>query len=345
MISVSRLRSAFVRLPALSFILGLAFGLSGLRAEEAPPAPRVVVSIAPIHSLASQVMAGVGTPRLLLRSAASAHRASLRPSDARALAEADLVVWVGPLLEAPLQKSIRALTDRAQVLELARSPAVRLLPLRQGGVWAHDGEHNHGHDHGHDRGSEGRQEDGNGADNDAHGPAERGMDAHIWLDPDNARAVVDGIAAALAEADPSRAAVYTDNASRAHAGIAALDDEIAHRVAGVKDVPFVVFHDAYQYFERHYGLSSVGAVSLGADRGTGARRLIDLRARLRETKAACVFSEPQFEPRLVQTLIEGTNIRTGVLDPLGASLEPGPTLYPALMRGLAHSLMACLSGP
>ncbi len=338
----------------------LALGFSAFSgAARAAEAPAVAASIAPIHSLAAQVMEGVGAPRLLLPPGASEHTAGLRPSDARALSEAALVIWVGPTLETALARPVGALAKKARVLELGREPGLALLPIRRGGAWEeHDHDHGHGHSHGHDH-SHGQAKDAHGhghAHNhgqakDSHGqghahgaPNLANADAHIWLDPDNAKVILRAVARELAALDPAHADRYAANAAAAAARLDVLDRELAARLAPVKSVPYVVFHDAYQYFERHYGLAAVGSVTLSPDRAPGAQRLIELRARIREAGAACVFSEPQFEPRLVNTLIEGTNARTGVLDPLGAALAPGPEQYGRLMRDLAAALAGCLGG-
>lgn len=282
--------------------------------EDGPP--RVVASILPVHSLAAGVMAGIGAPDLLLPAAASPHTYSLRPSEAARLAEADVVFWVGPGLERFLLKPLATLAASAQVVALGEAAGVTRLPF---------GEKGHGEDH---------------EDDHAHGA----YDPHVWLDPDNAHAMVRAIAAALSERDPAHAARYRANAERLKARIAALDDEIALRLAPVQGRGFVVFHDAYRHFIRHYGLNQVGVITIDPERGLGAKRLAQLHDRIRAGDAVCVFAEPQFRPDLVATLVEDTAARTGVLDPLGRGLQPGPDAYFQLMRGLADALAECLAG-
>ncbi len=248
--------SRLIPLISLSFVLG--FGMAAPRAAEAPT---VVVSIAPIHALAAQVMAGTGTPRLLLPAGTSPHTTALRPSDALALSRARLVIWVGPMLEMALAKPIAALARDATVLRLAGARGVRLLPTREGGAWEPD------------------------ADEPAHehtGKGDLDIDPHVWLDPDNAAAMVRAIAEALARIDPANAKLYAANAATATGRIVALDAVLAKRLAPVKRVPFVVFHDAYQYFERHYGLTAVGSVTIAPDRIPGAKRLLALRLKIQE---------------------------------------------------------------
>lgn len=283
-------------------------------------APKVVASIKPVHSLVAGVMQGVGVPYLLLRGAGSPHSYALKPSDSRALARADLVVRIGEELETFLQKPLAALAGTTTVLSLHDARGVVLLPTREGGLWEREPEEGEHETHG--------------------GRAARDM--HIWLSPANTKAMVAAIAVALAEADPANAARYAANARAVTARIDAHDKALAARLAPIRDKPFVVFHDAYQYFERHYGLSAAGTISVTPDRRPGPRRLRDIRRRIEKDGIACIFSEPQFRPALVRTVAEGTPARHSVLDPLGANLPPGPEMWFALTSGLAAALIDCL---
>jgi len=291
-------------------------GLVARPAAAAGTAPTVVASIKPVHSLVAGVMEGVGTPALLVRGGASPHAYTLRPSEARALREAQVVFWVGPKLELFLRGPLAALAGEARVVALAEAPGVARLPQREGGVWGHD-------------------------EDESHGPG--AYNPHVWLDPRNAEAMVATIADVLAQADPPHAAAYRANAQHLRAGIAALDHELAKRLEPVRERPFLVFHDAYAYLEHRYGLHAVGAITVEPDQPPGARRVIELRERIRDAGAVCVFAEPQFQPHLVRILIEGSDIRAGVLDPLGADLPAGTALYFTLMRDLAKSLRTCLA--
>lgn len=309
-----------LRLLSLSALLA---GLIALPALAAPPPPDVVVTVKPLHSLVSGVMQGVGAPYLLVRGAANPHAFALRPSDAKALSGAELVVWAGPGVETFLEKPLSTLARGAQVLTLVKEPSVRVLPVRKGGAWeAHD------HDHAH----EDRPD------------AELGSDGHVWLDPLNAKAITDLIAARLSALDPARAPAYQANAARQKQSIDALDAEIRAALTPVKDRPFIVFHDAYHYLEDRYGLNAAGAITVSPDQPPGAARLSALRERINQAGAVCIFAEPQFEPALVRTLAQGTKARTGVLDPEGANIPDGPDLYGQLMRFNLRSLVDCLSG-
>ncbi|CAO3404311.1 zinc ABC transporter substrate-binding protein ZnuA [Azospirillum palustre] len=298
-------------------------------------APKVVVSIKPIHSLVTAVMRGVGDPVLLVRGGASPHSYTMKPSDAKALSAADLVVWVGPELEGFLEKPLKANAPKATRLTLMEQTGLTLLQTREGGAWE---AHDHGHEeHGH------KDHDHKGHDHAAdHDDDHDELNSHIWLDPANARAIVTATADALAARDPADAEAYRTNADRTLQAIDALDAELKATLAPLKDKPFVVFHDAYQYFEARYDLSAVGSITVSPDRRPSAKRLSAIRAKIAGLNAACVFAEPQFEPTLVRTVVEGTKAKTGVLDPEGADLPEGEALYPTLMRNLAASLRGCL---
>lgn len=292
---------------------------AGASAHAAAEAPRVVVSVKPIHSLVAGVMEGVNEPRLLVRGAASPHNFSLRPSDARALSRADAVFWVGPNLETFLEGALATLAPDARVVALGDASGLYVLAARRGGVW---GE----------------------ARDEANGAKQRDRDPHVWLDPRNARLIVEHVAASLSALDPDNAPAYRANRERLVRRIDDLDREIAVRLDRVREAPFLVFHDAYQYFETRYGLNAQGALSGLPSRSPGARRLSELRRRLVETQAACLFGEPRFEAGLARTLIRGTSAELAVLDPLGAGIPPGPEAYFTIMRDLANTLADCLSG-
>ena len=167
-------------------------------------------------------------------------------------------------------------------------------------------------------------------------------DVHIWLDPHNAMGITRHIGAVLATIDPAHKAAYEQNANNQIRRLQQLDRELEIELAALREVPFVVFHDAYQYFERRYRLNSVGTLAVNPERQPGARRVREIRALIRSAGIRCVFSEPQFPPTLVDTLIEDTHARHGTLDPLGAELPEGPEAYFLLLRNLSTSLRACL---
>ena len=315
-----------MRLPALA----LAFLLS-LVSVQATAKPSVLATIVPLHSLVANVMGAAGTSMLLIQGAASPHSFALSPSGAKALSAAERVFWIGPELEAFLPRVLGNLPAAVSVALLHR-PELESLLVREGGAWR---AHDHHDDHGED------DHDAQDDDDERHHAGT--LDAHLWLDPHRAMRMVEVIAAELSAADPVNRSTYLNNAAETIARLGTLDLELADALSEVRSVPYVVFHDAYQYFEARYGLNAVGSITLSPDQAPGARRLYDIRAEIAATGARCVFSEPQFEPRLVATVIEGTQAKTATLDPIGASLEPGPDAYFTLMRNTAASLIACLS--
>ena len=176
-------------------------------------------------------------------------------------------------------------------------------------------------------------------DGHEHGAGEYNM--HLWLDPANAAVIVGAMADSLARLDPERENLYRENEAALRSRLAALDDELKEAFAPVQDRGFIVFHDAWQYLDTHYGLRAVGSVTVSPEQSPGAARLAEIREKILDAEATCVFAEPQFEPRLVNTLVEGTGTATGTLDPLGAALEDGPDLYFDLMRSNARAFRAC----
>ncbi|XXB09725.1 zinc ABC transporter substrate-binding protein [Rhizobium sp. YTUHZ045] len=315
----------------------------------AADAPVVVTSIKPIHSLVAAIMEGVGEPALIVDGASSPHTYSMKPSNARSLQEAKVIFWVGPNLEAFLEKPLEALGSNASVVELDNAPGLTKLPFREGGAFEphDDGDHENasGDDHGHDHAAEPGRDDGH-AHHDDHEEHEHGhgaFDTHLWLDPMNAKAMATVITTTLVAADPANALTYQANAKALDDKLTALDKEIAATVAPFKDKPFVVFHDAYQYFEHRYGIRVAGSITVSPETIPGAERVSEIHRKVGELGATCVFAEPQFEPRLVKVVIEGTSAKSGILDPEAATLKAGPDLYFTLMRGIADSMKACLS--
>ena len=292
----------------------LACGLAGA----ALAAPKVVATVPPIHSLIAGVMEGIGAPALLLPGGASPHTHSLRPSQARALNEADVVFWVGAALETFLKAPLAAYSQAADIVTLSNAPGVETLPLRKAGVI-----------------------DAVSPDDEAGGA----LDPHIWLSVANAAAIVDAAVGAVSARDPDNAAAYAANGDALHERLGHLAAELAAHLAPVRNRPYVVFHDAYQYMEREHDLNIVGSITVDPEQRPGARRLAELRNRITDVQAVCVFSEPQFRPELVMTIVDGTDARMDELDPVGAGRTPGPDLYFDMMRHMAASLADCLTGP
>ena len=311
--------------------------------------PNVAVDIAPVHSLVARVMQDVGTPSLIVQSGASPHEYNLRPSEAAALQEADLVFWIGEDLAPWMEDAVETLAANATVTTLLESDGTILLDFREGALFEkHDHEHDdHGdkehaehNDHGHDdHGDEEHAEHkDHGHDDHAHGA----HDPHAWLSPKNASTWLNTIAAQLSAADPDNAGTYFANAAAARAEIKTLSAEVSATLDPVRGGNFIVFHDAYQYFENDFDFAAAGAISVGDASDPSPARIAEIQARIQNEGIDCVLSEPQFNAGLVATVLEGTEARTGVIDPLGANLETGPTLYPQLIRNMANTLADCL---
>ncbi len=292
---------------------------AGERADETG-VPLVVTSILPVHSLAMNVMDGVGTPVLLLSPGTSPHQFTMRPSDAGLLARARLVFWIGECGERALIKPLEVLAsgrDRKAVA-LIEDPA--LIPLRQRptGIWKSQ---------------------------KIEGVVDRkscSTDSHIWLDPDIARGIVAIMVREISALDPRHAAVYAENGQKTIERLNMMDETMRVKLAPLRHQPFIVYHDAFQYFEAHYGLRAIGAVAGSADVAPGVRLVRQLRETIRDHDIKCVFTEPQFSPVLVQTLINDTQAIAWELDPIGASVPAGKDAYFRLMKDLGNSLATCL---
>jgi zinc transport system substrate-binding protein len=311
-------------------VIAAAGGLLALWPMAATASPRVVVTIKPLHALVAQVMAGVGSPELLVKGSASPHTYALLPSQARMLHAADLFVRMSETVEPFTARLVRSLPRKVEVVTLQEAPRLKLLSRRTHATFERHSHASAGHRH----------------HGDGHATARPdAVDGHAWLDPDNAVAMVDRVAQALSARDPANAAVFKANAEALKARLEALGDELDRDLKPIASRPYIVFHDAYQYLERRYGLNVVGSISMSPDVPASAKRLTELRGKIAELGAVCVFAEPQIDTRLIDNLIEGTSARAGTLDPEGGRLEPGPDLYFTLMRRLAGDLKDCLSPP
>lgn len=304
--------------------------------------PRVVTDLPPVQALVAQVMGDLGTPELLLDQGADPHDFQLRPSQAAALAEAGLVVWIGPEMTPWLDHALEGLSPDLPRLGLLAAPETKRREFAaEEGHEDHAEEGGEGEEAGHTEGEESAE----GEDHD-HDHAHSGTDPHAWLDPQNAQTWLGLIAAELGRLDPEHSAEYQARAVETAAEIAALDGEIAASLAPVKDQPFIVFHDAYGYFAAHYGLNIIGSLAEGDAHSPGAAHLAELAEKAGGGKVRCLFPEAGHDPKLAAQLAEGAGLRLGpALEPEGVTLTPGPDLYAELMHGLARGLTTCLSAP
>ena len=318
------------RLFALVWPLAFIFGGPALaQAPGRPPAAlKVVVTSKPVHALVAGVMQGIAVPDLLVDGTASPHTYAMKPSDAQKVHQADVVFRVSEALEPFTAKLMQALPASVRRVTLAEAPGVQRLPRRAGGAFDERGGDHAGH---------------------AHGPTGvepgDGYDPHVWLDPANARAMTAAIAAVLAERMPSAGDRFNTNAKRIDARLGQLSAEIARDLAPVAKRPFIVFHDATQYFEQRFGLAAAGSITVSPETQPSARQLSNLRAKVGALTAVCVFMEPHLPQRLAASVTEGTSARLALLDPEGTTLPAGPDLYEQLLRKLAGDVKTCLMPP
>ena len=298
---------------------------------------KVVTSIKPIHSLASYLMEGVGKPSLIVDGYASPHGFAMKPSHAKMLQEADIIFWVGEGLENFLDKPLKTVAKNAEKIELIEIKALNKLKFRERNIFD-----DHDHDeHGHD--DHGKKEDDHDHDDHGHddhdGHAHGEFDPHIWLDPVNAKVILKEMAEHLIENDEKNSAIYKKNLAKALKDIDALIKNTKSELS--KSVASIVFHDAYQYFEERFNVNILGAFTVNTDVMPGAEQLAEVREIIEHEKVACVFSEPQFNPDIIKAVAKDMDIKTGVVDPLGATLNPGKDLYFDLIKNMSSSFKNC----
>ena len=312
------------KIPLIISIISTLFYFSALKAEI-----KVVTSIKPIHSLVSYIMEGVGSPDLIVDGYNSPHGFSLKPSHAKMLQEADIVIYVGEGLEEFLEKPLKSLAQNAVKFELLKQSGMKKLKFRERNIFeGHD-------DHGHDKKAKKEDHDDHGHDDHGHGQ----FDPHIWLDPMNAKIIVKKVTNQLSKLDKDNSSTYKSNSKKVLKEIDNLIKQVKSDIN--KNAKVVVFHDAYQYFEKRFDVNIIGALTVNTDVLPGAEQLAEIREVIEHEKVTCVLSEPQFNPDIVKTIANDTNINMGVLDPLGAKLDKGKTLYFNLISNISSSLKNC----
>ena len=313
---------------------------------------KVVATIKPIHSLASYLMDGVGKPDLIVDGYASPHGFALKPSHAKMIQNADIIFWVGEDIESFLEKPLKTIAKEADKIELMEIKGLTKLKFRERNIF--DSHDDHGHkkddhddhddhakkeddhdDHGHDDDHKEDGHDDHGHEGHAHGE----FDPHIWLDPMNAKIILSEMAEHLIENDKENEAKYKKNLKKAHKDLDNLIKKVKSELN--KDFKSIVFHDAYQYFEKRFGINILGAFTVNTDVMPGAEALAEIREVIEHDKVSCVFSEPQFNPDIIKAVAKDTNIATGVIDPLGATLDPGKDLYFNLIGNMSKSFKVC----
>ena len=292
----------------------------------------VVTSIKPLHSLTSYIMEGVGEPELIIDGVASPHNFQIKPSHAKMLQNADLVIWIGEDLESFLPTALKSIPKDAVVFELLDQSGLKKLKFREKNIFeGHD-------DHGHDEHAK-KEDDHDDHGHDDHGHGHGSFDPHIWLDPANAKVIVKKITNQLSKIDKDNASTYKANSKKVIKDLDGLIKEVKNEIN--KDASFVVFHDAYQYFEKRFGLSVIGALTVNPDVMPGAEQLSEIREVIEHEKAKCIFSEPQFNPNIINSIASDTGVKTGVLDPLGANIGKGKNMYFDLIKDMSNSLKGC----
>ncbi|MDC1112323.1 zinc ABC transporter substrate-binding protein [Candidatus Pelagibacter sp.] len=340
------------KIPFILSILSLLTFISPANAEI-----KVVASIKPIHSLASYLMDGVSKPGLIVDRYASPHGFAMKPSHAKMLQEADLIFWVGEDLESFLEKPLKSIAKKAEKIELMEIKGLNKLKFRERNIF--DGHDDHGHDDEHkedDHDDHAKKEDDHGHDDehkenghddehkedghdDHEGHAHGEYDPHIWLDPLNAKVILKEMAEHLIEKDQKNASIYKNNLKKALKKLDKLTKDVKSDLN--KDFKSIVFHDAYQYFEKRFDVNIMGAFTVNTDVMPGAEQLSEIREIIEHDKVSCVFSEPQFNPDIINAVAKDMNISTGVLDPLGATLDPGKDLYFDLIKNMSKSFKGC----
>ena len=321
---------------------------------------KVVASIKPIHSLASYLMDGIDKPDLIVDGYASPHGFALKPSHAKMLQNADIVFWIGEDLENFLEKPLDSIAKKAEKIELLEIKGLNKLKFRERNIFEdHDdhGHDDHGHkkkddhdDHDHAKKEDGHKEDDHDDhnhkkkndhdDHDDHEGHHHGeYDPHIWLDPINAKVILNEMVEHLIENDAKNASTYKSNLEKALKDIDKLTIEVMTDLN--QSTSSIVFHDAYQYFEKRFNVNVLGAFTVNTDVMPGAEQLAEIREIIEHDNVTCIFSEPQFNPDIIKAVAKDMDIKTGVLDPLGATLTPGKTLYFDLIKNMSKSFKGC----
>ena len=313
-------------LPLIILIIALLSFITSAKAEI-----KVVTSIKPIHSLVSYVMDGVGTPDLIVDGFNSPHNFQLKPSHAKMLENADIIFWIGEGLENFLEKPLDSISKNAKKVELMEIKGINKLEFREKNIF---NEHDHD-EHEEDGHKEEKHDDHDGHDDHGHGE----HDPHIWLDPQNAKVIVKLITKELSELDSKNAPTYKKNSEKALSDLDKLIKKVKKDTS--KDLRFVVFHDAYHYYEDRFGINLLGALTVNPDVLPGAAQLVEIREVIEHEKVNCIFSEPQFNPDIIKSIAKDTGVKTGVLDPLGANLDKGKNLYFDLIKNISSSFKGC----
>mgnify|MGYP001428404676 FL=1 len=296
---------------------------------------KVIASIKPLHSLVSYVMDGVGTPGILVDGSSSPHTFQLKPSHATMLQEADIIFWIGEDLESFLETPLKSIAKNSRHITLMESDEIELLKFREKNIFGDHDEHADDHDEHEENEEHGDEHD----DHDENGHAHGEYDIHFWLDPEIAKTIVKIVTRELSEIDPANSSAYNSNSAKALKEIDQLINDVKSKIN--RDAKYVVFHDAYQYFEKRFGVEVIGALTVNPEVLPGAKQLAEIREVIEHENVNCLFSEPQFNPSIAETIARDTGVKAAIIDPLGAELDPGKDLYFDLIGDIASSFKSC----
>ena len=330
----------FKLLTIFSFMICFSFNLIASETKG------VVTTIQPINSLVSAVIGNTGKTISLIPAEISPHEYKLKPSDTKKLQNANIIFFVSDHLESSVTKVFENLPKNIKIINLMEDAGIKHLAIRDNEVWErHDHHHGHGDHDDHDKHAKKHDDhdhDKHAKKHDDHDDHEKEDDVHIWLSPDNAVKIIKKINKELSLYFPENAETYDKNANQMIKEINQLKVELKKELSGIKDKPYIVFHDAYQYFETSFGLNAAGSVALEGDIASSPKQISIIKDKIVKLKASCVFQEPQFDSKLVKIVVEGTNAQIGTLDPLGVNIKSGENFYLQLLKNMAKSLKDCL---
>ena len=292
----------------------------------------VISTIQPINSLVSAVIGNTGKTISIIPAEQSPHDFKLKPSDVKVLQNSNIIFYVSNHLESSVTKVFKNLPKNIKLINLMKESGINHLAIRDNAAWERHDHHGDDHD---DHEKHGKKHD----DHDDH---EKEDDVHIWLSPDNAIKIVQKVNKVLSLYFPENSKIYNENTTKFIDKIRNLKMELIKELSPIKNKPYIVFHDAYQYFEKTFELNAVGSVALEGDIASSPKQISFIKDKIIKSKASCVFQEPQFDSKLVKIVVEGTNAKTGTLDPLGVNITGNKDFYLQLLTNMAKSLKKCL---
>ena len=319
----------------------------------------VISTIQPINSLVSAIIGNTGKSITIIPSEQSPHDFKLKPSDVKVLQNGNIIFYVSNHLESSITKVLKNLPKNIKLINLMEESGVNHLAIRDNDAWErhdhhghddHDVHDKHGkkHDDHDDHDKHGKKHDDHddhdkhGKKHDDHDDHEKEDDVHVWLSPDNAIKIVQKVNKVLSLYFPENSKIYNDNTTKFIDKIRNLKMELVKELSPIKNKPYIVFHDAYQYFEKTFELNAVGSVALEGDIASSPKQISIIKDKIVKSKASCVFQEPQFDSKLVKIVVEGTDAKIGTLDPLGVNISENKDFYLQLLTNMTKSLKECL---